>query len=284
MSAKAKYRDLQTQIGAFYPADEASAITAILFEWATGISRQQLNIFPDEEISLDAAWKIDEGLKKLQQHQPIQYVTGEAWFYRLKFRVSPAVLIPRPETEELVLEVLAELQNRSASTIIDIGTGSGCIGVAIKKNSISTNVAAIDISETALSMAKENADANEVTIGFQQVDFLDESARDKLPVYDIIVSNPPYIPQKEKLTMDEHVAAHEPALALFVPDNQPLVFYEAIAEFGQTHLAENGKVFLETHEDFAGAVAEHFNQRGYTALVKKDLFEKTRMVLATRCH
>jgi release factor glutamine methyltransferase len=143
-------------------------------------------------------------------------------------------------------------------------------------------VSALDISQEALMVARENADIHRTNIEWIQMDFLDQATWNDLPVYDVIISNPPYIPENEKGKLDKNVTDHEPLQALFVPDNQPLIFYEKIAEFAKNHLAEDGKIFIETHEDYAQQVADHFSAEGYNAVVKKDFYDKERMVKATR--
>jgi release factor glutamine methyltransferase len=213
-------------------------------------------------------------------HIPVQYVTGEAWFSNMKLKVSPAVLIPRPETEELVNEVISFLKDNQIASVLDIGTGSGCIAIALKKQLPDIQVTAIDISEPALLIAKQNAQQQQTDVDFFQLDFLDENTWQTIPSYDVIISNPPYIPLAEKELLDKNVAAFEPSLALFVENNRPLVFYEKIAAFGKTHLKKSGKIFLETHENFAEETAALFNNDLYSSVVKRDIYEKQRMVVA----
>ena len=166
--------------------------------------------------------------------------------------------------------------------IIDIGTGSGCIPIAIKKNMPALNITAIDISLDALAIAKQNAITHATTIEFKQLDFLNDAASATLDKYDVIISNPPYITEKQHDTMDKNVTAYEPHLALFVKDEQALIFYEKIVVFALTHLNENGMIFLETHEELAKEVAGLFDDKLYEVAIKKDIFEKERMVIVTR--
>jgi release factor glutamine methyltransferase len=215
----------------------------------------------------------------LLQHKPIQYVLGETWFYNMKLKINEHVLIPRPETEELVQLLLNE-SSYGTVKVLDIGTGSGCIAVAVKKNMPDAIVTAIDVSDDALLVAKENAANQNTEIQFLQVDFLDEKQWTTLPKFDIIISNPPYIPVNEKEQLDINVTAFEPHQALFVPDNSPLLFYKKIAEFASTHLNPSGKIFMETHEDFASQTASLFLQDYKQVTVKKDIFGKERMVVA----
>ena len=265
-----------------YDDHEASVITSMVFESVLGMTNIDLISKGTTVVNSDSQSVIDMALEKLNQHIPVQYVTGTAWFYGLPFIVRPAVLIPRPETEELVSMAIHFCEKENKKSLIDIGTGSGCIPISIKTNLPHLNVSALDVSCDALYIAKENAKKHAVEIDWLEVDFLDESSWQNLSMYDVIVSNPPYIPLEEKAVMDKNVTAHEPHLALFVPDERPLIFYEKIALFGKNHLASGGAIFLETHEKYAGKVAALFNQNGYDALVHKDFYEKERMVTATR--
>ena len=284
MTVQKLYRHFLATLKEIYNLGEAANITDMIFEWAAGISKSHVLINPNEQINNATIQQLNEALEKLLQHIPIQYVIGEAWFYKMKLKVSPAVLIPRPETEELVLEIINHLSQNKQAAILDIGTGSGCIALAIKKNAPHTNVFAIDISDEALQVAKKNAIKQEAVISFLQLNFLEETTWDNLPSYDIIVSNPPYIPINEKALMDKNVTDHEPHTALFVPTESPLIFYEKIALFGITHLNNDGKIFMETHEDFAAKVAMLFKESGYNPIIKKDMFGKERMVMATHCR
>ena len=282
MLLKLLYQHFYTQLQTLYSKDEAAKITAMVFEWVDHIKRADVLMYPEKVLSEAVTAKINEALSKLLEHIPVQYVTSEAWFYQLKFKVAPGVLIPRPETEELVEEVLNFINKNKGSTVLDIGTGSGCIPVAIKHNALQSAVTAIDISEAALAIARENALLHHTQIDFLQLDFLQENEWNKLNEYDVIVSNPPYIPATEILQMDKNVAAHEPHSALFVPDKTPVVFYEKIATFAQAHLKKDGKIFVETHEDFAKEVAALFDAQNFTTEIKKDMFDKERMVMAIR--
>jgi release factor glutamine methyltransferase len=215
-------------------------------------------------------------------HEPVQYVLNEAWFYGLKFYVDQNVLIPRPETEELVDQLITDCKFPiDELNILDIGSGSGCIAISIKTKLRKAEVWSCDISKEALEAAKKNATALGADVNFVHLDFLDKTARENLPSFDIIISNPPYVPEKDKTTMQPNVLNYEPATALFVPDNDPLIFYRAIAEFGKTHLNKNGKVYAEIHESLGNDTMELFRSKGYKAEVRKDMQGKERMIIAT---
>lgn len=282
MHLKALHTYFLNELSSFYEAHEAAVITGMVFEHILQADKARIITRPEQEVDNASAEKLQQALEQLMLYKPVQYVLGMAWFYKLDFKVTPDVLIPRPETEELVLEAISFIQPGKTAQVLDIGTGSGCIPVSIKKNLPQTIVTAIDISSPALAVAKENALRHNVDISWRQVDFLDESYWKTLTEYDVIISNPPYIPENEKEKLDKNVTAFEPGQALFVPDNEPLVFYKKIAAFGKLHLAGAGKIFMETHEDYAGAVAAYFTSEGYNAIVKKDFYEKERMVIATR--
>jgi release factor glutamine methyltransferase len=282
MTLNELYRIFLVELEQIYQKSEAANICSMVFESKTGLTRSGIVKDPTKLLDEKTIAQLSECLSQLKMHKPVQYVIGEAWFCKMKLKVSSAVLIPRPETEELVEAVIRYLKNKPASSLLDIGTGSGCIAIAIKKNLPATNVTAIDISDQALAVAHENSQLQQTNINFIKLDFLDESTWKSLPAYDVIVSNPPYIPEKEIKSLDKNVTEYEPHLALFVEDVQPLIFYEKIALFGKTHLQEPGKIFLETHEQYAVETAALFNCEYYKSMIIKDLFEKQRLVIATR--
>jgi release factor glutamine methyltransferase len=225
-------------------------------------------------------------LSELLANKPVQYIIGEAWFYNMKLMVNESVLIPRPETEELADAAITWLRSlpSNAIKVLEIGTGSGAIAIALKKHAPVIQLTAMDNSRETLVVAAENARNQQTNIHLIEQDFLDEKAWDAMGSFQLVISNPPYIPLREKAGMDKHVTQYEPHGALFVPDEQPLLFYEKIAEFCTHHLDKNGMVMLETHEDLAKEVSELFVQERYSVNIKKDLQGKNRMVLATRCH
>lgn len=281
MTISKQYHFFLQQLQTIFSKQEATVITDWVFETVAGCKRFDTLRNPEQVLPAATVEHLKSALNALLQHKPVQYVLGEAWFYKMKLKVNEHVLIPRPETEELVQLVLSEaLHFEKPINILDIGTGSGCIAIAVKKNIPDAQVTAIDVSEDALLVAKANAATLHTSIQFLQVDFLDESQWAILPMFDIIISNPPYITWNEKEKLDINVTAYEPHQALFVPDNSPLLFYEKIAAFGKTHLNSNGKIFMETHEDFAGATAALFAQQYKDVAIKKDIFGKERMVTA----
>lgn len=284
MQLREFYNHYLSELKPLYEFEEASAISSMIFEYFANADKTAIITNPQQDIQPEELILLEDALLQLKRNTPVQYVIGHAWFAGLPFKVTPAVLIPRPETEELVMAAVDFCKKNSSKTLLDIGTGSGCIAVSIKKQLLFLDVNAIDISREALMVSKENSLRNEAPVNFFQMDFSDETNWHILKQYDVIISNPPYIPEQEKEMLEKNVTSHEPHLALFVPNNQALMFYEKIAAFGVLHLADGGSIFMETHENLAKEVAEHFNNRGYNAMIKKDMFEKERMVIANRCR
>ncbi len=282
MNSKELYRKFLVDIQQVYELNEATVITDWVFEHFAGLKKTDLIKNPLQQIPAPVIKKILDKKELLLQHKPVQYVIGETSFCGLPFQVNDKVLIPRPETEELTQLIINSWRFETKQvSVLDIGTGSGCIAVTIKKNLPSAKVMALDASYEALEMAHKNAVANKVNVQINLFDFLDENRWPELLLFDIIVSNPPYIPLREKEKLDKNVVDNEPHKALFVPDNNPLLFYEKIARFGRSHLNYNGKVYLETHEDYAKEVAALFKTSYREVLIKKDMFGKERMVIAS---
>ena len=282
MTIKDLYRNFLVQLQKIYSLSEATAITDWVFEKTASLKRTDILKNPQKEITVKADNLIQEALQELLLHKPVQYVLGEAWFYNMKLKVNEHVLIPRPETEELVEQLIKDRKSKLTDpAILDIGTGSGCIPIAIKKNLPASKVTSIDISEKAIALAKENAALYNASISFAQIDFLDESTWPSLPFFDIIISNPPYIPINEKEKLGKNVTDFEPHLALFVPNHSPLVFYQKIAAFGREHLLPGGKIYVETHEDHAKETAALFTDKYETVMIKKDMYGKERMIFVT---
>ena len=265
-----------------YEPGEANNITELLIESITKLPRSERIIKPNQILSTSQKELLHSSIPRLQEHEPIQYVINEAWFAGMKFYVDRNVLIPRPETEELVEWVVNEVKSQKLKVkILDVGTGSGCIAIALKNKLTGTEVWACDISHEALNIARINADALSATIDFVPLNFLDPHQRKQLPRVDIIVSNPPYVPQNEKAEMKRNVTEYEPATALFVPDSDPLVFYKAIAEFAKEKLNIGGSIYAEIHENLGAQIKDLFLSKGYqTVHLKRDLQGKERMMKA----
>ncbi len=272
---------LLNKLRAIYPDGEAAAITDWVMETLTGSKKAERMIYKNAAITSAEEIRLTEITQRLLKHEPVQYVLNESWFCGFRFFVNKNVLIPRPETEELVEWVIAHCKFPiDALKILDIGTGSGCIAVSLKRRIRKAEVWACDISNEALEVARKNAGTMGTDINLIQLDFLDKSAREQLPSFDIIISNPPYIPERDKATMSPNVLEHEPYTALFVPDNDALIFYKAIADFGTKKLNKGGSIYTEIHESLGEATAFIFNTAGYTTELKKDMQGKERMVKA----
>lgn len=273
MKASEAYRSLKENLQQRYDVREAATIAQMLMEAVTGTSRAD-RLLHDPGVSGEQEDLLRGHLEDLLAGRPIQYVLGHAWFMGEQFLVGPEVLIPRPETEELVQWLLASVAPHAR--ILDIGTGSGCIPIMTSKYLPDSTVYGVDLSAAALALAARNANALGARVEWIEGDFLDPAFRSILPVPDVIISNPPYIPRKDMLTMDAHVVEHEPHIALFVPDDDALVFYRHITD----HASRYGinEIFLETHYALAGQVAALGEGRGYRAEVRKDLSGHERMV------
>jgi release factor glutamine methyltransferase len=282
MSVKEQYRNFLVVLQQVYTLDEATIISDWVFETVANVKKVDILKNPLQEISTNITNKLNNKLAILLTHQPVQYVLGEAWFYNMKLKVNQQVLIPRPETEELVALILLENKKRLINPkILDIGTGSGCIAVALKKNLPVAEITAIDISPEALNIAKKNSQLQHTPIQFENINFLEESKWKNFSTYDIIVSNPPYITLAEKNSMQNNVVSYEPHQALFVADDEPLIFYKKIANFAKHHLNYNGKLYMETHEDYANEVAALFTSPYHSVQIHKDISGKERMVTAS---
>lgn len=270
---------LLNKLRTIYADSEASQIIDLVMEKITGSMKTERMLYKNEPLSGKEETQVKQYAERLLQHEPVQYVLNESWFCGIKFYVDNNVLIPRPETEELVEWMVNEYKAKNKELkILDIGTGSGCIPISLKKKLSAAEVWSCDISTGAIEVAKKNAASANATINFIELDFLNKAERDKLPMFDIIASNPPYIPEKDKALMNPNVLNYEPATALFVPDNDSLIFYAAIVDFGKEHLKQDGNIFLEIHEDLGKAVVELLQSKGYTAELKKDMQQKDRMV------
>lgn len=275
-------KDLKQQfisvINEEYEGQECIALFELAASHILKLSKSQLLIKHDLEVNDSDLKALFQIAREIQSGRPIQYILGEAEFYGLKFYVNPDVLIPRPETEELVYIIIETIKGSSSryTTLLDIGTGSGCIPVAIKKNLPNVNVSALDVSVPALEVAKGNAKLNSVAVNFIPANILTYATEQ---VYDIIVSNPPYIKEDEKASMHQNVLSHEPHLALFVTNEDPLVFYKAIADFSQKQLSNDGLLFFEINEFLGNEMVEMLSSKGFRDVkIIKDMQGKDRMI------
>ena len=262
---------------------EIESFFFILTEYLHNLKRVDVALNPNFELSEVEVEKWNTILADLQHEKPIQYITGEAWFYGLQFEVNENTLIPRPETEELVEWIIESQKSKVQSQkceILDIGTGTGCIPISLKTNLPQANVSAIDVSEKALEVAKRNAVSNRVDISFIQADILE--VEDLSQYFDIIVSNPPYVRNLEKEEIKKNVLDYEPHLALFVEDTDALLFYRKIAQLALKNLAPNGLLFFEINQYLGKETVELLENFGFKNIeLKKDIYGNDRMI---RCE
>ena len=262
-----------------YTDGEIKALTRILATELLGVSQMAFYMKDDIALTAEQATLLDSAIARLQQHEPIQYILGYSDFCGLRFKVTPATLIPRPETSELVEWIASEANGKE--NILDIGTGSGCIAVSLAHSIPQATVSAWDISAEALAVAEENSKANNCAVTFNEVDILAYEPNDEQ--FDIIVSNPPYIKEIEKEQMEANVLDWEPHTALFVPDNDPLLFYRTIAEKGKEILRSGGNLYFEINREFGNETAEMLTALGYTNIeIRKDFAENDRMIRAVK--
>lgn len=272
---------LLNKLRSIYPDGEASHITDWVMEHLTGSKKTERMLYKNEAITPKEEDQLQGYIQRLLKHEPVQYILNEAWFCGLRFYVDEKVLIPRPETEELVEWIISGCKFPiDQLSILDIGSGSGCIAIALKRRLGKATVWSCDISSQALQIAKKNSAILGVDVNFIELDFLQKDRREQLPSFDIIVSNPPYIALKEKKEMLPNVLQYEPPTALFVPDNDPLIFYKAMADFGKTHLNKKGIIYAEINEGLGDVTAALFQQNDYTTEIKKDMQGKERMIKA----
>ncbi|MDR3697585.1 peptide chain release factor N(5)-glutamine methyltransferase [Mucilaginibacter sp.] len=296
------FDDYKGALSKLYDTHEAEAITLLAVTEITGFSKAKVKAFPETALTNQQANSLDDILIQLKTGKPIQYILGVTEFYGLPFRVNPSVLIPRPETEELVEWVIASVgswqlavggeqfavgsRQLAAGCILDIGTGSGCIAISLKKNLPQFKVSAIDISGEALTTAKENATLNNVDVEFINEDILHPQKPFTFHLspftskIEIIISNPPYVTLLDKTQMHANVTGFEPHTALFVPEDDPLVFYKAIADFAADNLAPGGLLFFEINESYGGEVVQLLNDKHFKNIeLRKDMSGRDRMVL-----
>lgn len=265
------------ELSGLYPETEIQSFFNILVEFKLHLSRIELALQHNFELHDDDFLFLQNVLSELKYQIPIQYIIGETEFYGLPFKVDKNVLIPRPETEELVEWIVQNHKNQHNIKILDIGSGSGCIAISLAKNLPKAKVSAIDISAEALNVAKNNAALNQVNVNFINSDILTIV---ELPdVFDIIVSNPPYVRELEKDQMQQNVLANEPHIALFVKNENPLLFYDKIAELAKNHLTENGVLYFEINQYLGNETVKLLKTKGFKNIeVKKDIYGVDRMM------
>jgi release factor glutamine methyltransferase len=275
-----EFNHIVSKLGSLYDQQEATAITYVLFEDLLGINKREIFVSDSSRLTKTDHQKLKQAVTELMDHKPVQHVVGFAHFMDLKFKVNQEVLIPRPETEELVHLVVNDYNDQHLH-ILDIGTGSGCIAISLKKYLPQAEITAVDISAHALETARENAALNHLEVHFMQMNILDEKEWVKLgdQSFDLIVSNPPYVTQADKEKMQRNVLDFDPDLALFVPEDNPLIFYKSIADFSKEYLAAEGKMYFEINESLGIETKLLFKNSGFKVVeVLKDIFGKDRML------
>jgi release factor glutamine methyltransferase len=271
---------ISDRLSSSYSKQEIESLTRLIFEKIPGFTRLQVHLNQQEKISAANLAQIKQITDRLIQFEPIQYILGETEFYGLTFKVNRAVLIPRPETEELVDWIIKDCRH-PAPAILDIGTGSGCIPISLVKNIAGASAEGWDISTDALKVAKENAKINQVNIDFSYADILNMDYPSHPQKYDIIVSNPPYVTTSEQPLMLKNVTDYEPHIALFVPDADPLIFYRSIADMAHTGLEPGGNLYLEINERYGDEITELLLTKGFSnVILREDINGRKRMIKA----
>lgn len=277
---KAGFASIRKELAEIYSKQEIESLLFLMLEKLKGYSRTRFLLMQEDELTPEDLSKLNEMVARLKNHEPIQYILGTTEFYGLPFYTVPEVLIPRPETEELVQWVIQE--NKSAEpTILDIGTGTGCIAVSLKKNIPGSMVIACDILPVCIETARRNAEMNQAPITILEYDILKQMPEIAFSKLDIVVSNPPYVRISEKEQMEKNVLDFEPKLALFVTDDRPLIFYEAIADFAKKNLRDNGLLYFEINEAFGNECSAMLSGKGFSGIeIRKDLNGRDRMIKA----
>lgn len=261
-----------------YPSGEVTSIFNILIKFYLGLERIDLALDPFKEMNSREEQHLNNALHRLITHEPIQYIIGETEFAGMRFRVDSNVLVPRPETEELVHWIKEDLKSpqQHVVSILDIGTGSGCIAISLAKAFPQASVSAIDVSEAALKVAQKNAELHETQVNFIHTNVLDLKS---LPgKFDLLVSNPPYVREIEKGEMQRNVLEHEPSLALYVKDHDPLIFYKKITKLAEEGINPNGRLFFEINQYLGDQTLEIVKNAGLEAELRKDIFGNNRMI------
>ena len=268
---------INSELDGLYPVTEITSLAGLIIEVVYDLSYTDQVLFKDKKLPKNQLEKVTQIVNRLKNFEPIQYILGETVFYGLHLKVAEGVLIPRPETEELVHRII-KLELYPQSRILDIGTGSGCIALSLKKAYPQAEIEGIDVSEKALSTARENAGINQLDVQFKLQDIL-KWQETKWDEYNVIVSNPPYVRELEKQAMNPNVLNYEPAAALFVSDQDPLIFYRIIAEFARVNLKDRGYLFFEINEYLGNETCALLKDYGFKDVeLFKDLDNKDRMV------
>lgn len=274
---------IKKELASHYDAIEIEGLIRSIFYAVKNYSLTDMVLRSQEQLTKNDTDKIHLIVSKLKEHVPIQYVLGETEFCGLNFRVAPSVLIPRPETEELVGWIVSDCAGQSGLTVLDACTGSACIAVSLAKLLSAPQISACDISSEALEVAQQNACRNQASVSFFLADMLRYQSFTPTSKFDVIVSNPPYVLQSEKAKMSKNVLLHEPHLALFVEDEQPLAFYESIADFANLHLNREGRLYFEINEALAEQTQKMLHSKGFHSIeLRQDVFGKDRMMKAMK--
>lgn len=283
-TVKDAFSQFRQALSTVYDPQEIESITILALSELLKLPKAKLKAFPETEIGHLQAENLNSILQRLQTGEPVQYILGHTEFYGLDFKVNPSVLIPRPETEELVEWAISSFQLAVDSwqqpyKILDIGTGSGCIAISLQKNLPGAQVSAMDISTEALKTAKENAELNRVNVNFIHNDILNHSPL--TAHYSLIISNPPYVTLDDKKQMHTNVTDFEPHTALFVPEDDPLIFYKTIADFASTHLKKQGLLFFEINENYGQQIVNMLDDKSFKNIeLRKDMSNRDRMIKA----
>jgi release factor glutamine methyltransferase len=282
-TVKEVFNVFKKDLSKLYDQDEIESLTLMITSDVCNLSKAYIKAFPEKEITIEHAGKLEAILARMQTGEPVQYILGHTEFYGLPFKVNPSVLIPRPETEELVEWILNSVSiTKFEGNILDIGTGSGCIAISLNKSLPNAQISGIDISTKALIVAKQNAGINNAKVNFIEADILKLKETENQDV-DIIVSNPPYVTEHDKTQMHINVTDFEPHGALFVPENDPLIFYSAIADYALKNLANNGLLFFEINENLGNETVELLKDKGFINIdLRKDMSGRDRMIKGMR--
>lgn len=278
------FRNFIKKLSNVYEINEARAIAFLLFEDFFNISRVDIYADKVRDFSEKEQRLLQEILQRLLKHEPIQYILGHASFKELSFLVTPATLIPRPETEELINWITEDFSSQHHFHLLDIGTGSGCIAISLAKAFAEATIKGCDFSKEALEIARKNNHRHHTNVVFFEQDILkttNKEEENEESSFDIIVSNPPYICLKEQQDMEENVLLYEPSSALFVPDHEALLFYEAIGHYALQHLKKNGALYLEINQHYGNETALLLKKMGFHSVeIRKDLYDNDRMIKA----